>query len=159
MGEDARLSEARQTAMELRKGGMSYRAIAQTMGVNVHTAYDYVQAELLELRKETTEDTQTVRDMELARCDEMMAGLEEGIKAGDPMSVNAAIRVMERRARLMGLDAPEKKSVTGVIVSAEMVASLSDEQIRLQILELMDRVSVAALPALPALALTEGEGA
>jgi hypothetical protein len=112
-GEDEVIAERRVRAFGLRKAGASYRQIAQQLGVGVNTAWADVNAELMELRAQTTVDAEAVREMELQRCDEMILGLWPAVRRGDPKSVMAAVRVSDRRARLLGLDAPSKTELTG----------------------------------------------
>lgn len=113
VGEDEVIAERRAKAFSLRKAGASYRQIAQQMAVSLNTAYADIQAELLELREQTKTDAADVRDMELQRCDEMILGLWPAVRRGDPKSVMAAVRVSERRAKLLGIDAPSKQELTG----------------------------------------------
>lgn len=113
VGEDEVIAERRAKAFSLRKAGASYRQIAQQMAVSLNTAYADVQAELLELREQTKSDAVEVRELELQRCDEMILGLWPAVRRGDPKAVMAAVRVSDRRARLLGLDAPSKQEVTG----------------------------------------------
>jgi hypothetical protein len=112
-GEDEIIAERRIRAFGLRKAGASYRQIAQQLNVSVNTAWADVNAELLELRQQTTADAEAVREMELQRCDEMILGLWPAVRLGDPKSVMAAVRVSDRRARLLGLDAATKSELTG----------------------------------------------
>ena len=53
-----------------------------------------------------------VRKLEMARLEEMWARLQPGMRKGDVRSIAAGIRVMERKARLLGLDMPTKVAVT-----------------------------------------------
>jgi hypothetical protein len=107
-GEAERIAERRVRAFGLRKAGASYRQIAQQLGVSLNTAWADVTAELVELRTRTADDVRAYRDLELQRCDEMMLGLWPAVRAGDARAVFAAVKVMDRRARLLGLDAPTK---------------------------------------------------
>ena len=93
-------------ALELRKAGGSYREIARQLGVDVHTAHADVMAELAALREKTVEQAAELRDLELQRFDEMTAGLWPQVQKGSPPAVTAAVRVSERRSRLLGLDEP-----------------------------------------------------
>ena len=52
------------------------------------------------------------RKVEIARLEEMWARLQPGIRKGDVRSIEAGIRVMERKARLLGLDMPTKVAMT-----------------------------------------------
>jgi hypothetical protein len=51
-----------------------------------------------------------LRDLEGRRLDALQVGLVPGIRNGDPRAIGAAVRLMERRARLFGLDAPTEFS-------------------------------------------------
>jgi hypothetical protein len=101
-GEAERIAARRAQAFRLRVTGKSYRTIADHLGVSVHTAWDDVAAELNELR-----------DLEIQRCDAMIVGLWRKVEAGDTKAVLAACRVMERRAKLLGLDASTKIDLGG----------------------------------------------
>ena len=93
-------------------------------------------------------DVQSVRDMELERCDSMMAGLWEKINKGDPYAVIAAIKVMERRSRLLGLDAPTKQEFIGALmtVTPQDVARMSDTEVKDRITALLNRVNISHVP-------------
>lgn len=47
------------------------------------------------------------RALELARLDALQVGLWERAEAGDVKAVNAVLRIIEQRSRLLGLDRPE----------------------------------------------------
>jgi hypothetical protein len=69
--------------------------------------YD-VQAALGTLDQAVKQKAERLRDLEAARLDRLTVALTPGIKAGMPGAILAAVRVMERRAKLFGLDAPTK---------------------------------------------------
>jgi hypothetical protein len=52
------------------------------------------------------------RKVEIGRLEEMWARLQPGMRKGDVRSIEAGIRVMERKARLLGLDMPTKVAMT-----------------------------------------------
>lgn len=108
-GEPERITARRVKALELRKTGMHYRAIAAACGVSVETAYADVQAELRALRDATVKTAEEVKELELRRCDQLLRDLhsKKGNK-GQARVATAIVRVMERRAKLLGLDAPTK---------------------------------------------------
>jgi hypothetical protein len=113
LGDDENIADRRARAFSLRRAGASYRAIAQQLSVSLATAYDDVNAELMELREQTKADAEAVREIELHRCDEMILGLWPAVRRGDPKAVSAAVRVSERRSKLLGLDAPSKSEISG----------------------------------------------
>lgn len=123
-------------ALDLRIGGMSYRAIAQRLGVSRQTAYKDVQAELAVLDGRKRGVAERLRDLELERCDRLMVGLwaqatpqlARDPRTGEPMNddhghpiyttpdvgaVSTILRIMERRAKLLGIDAPVRQEHTG----------------------------------------------
>lgn len=148
--------EGRMMALDLKKRGCTYQQIADKLTklfhpkggkkVSKRTAFEYVQAELIALRQQTELDVQSVRDLDLERCDAALAGLWEGITGGNPASVMAAMKVMERRSKLLGLDAPTRTEFVGAMmtVSAADVAKMSDTEIEEKVRALMNRVTIAS---------------
>ena len=114
-GENETISARRVLALELRKAGATYRQIAVKLGTSVNTAWADVNAELRELRDQTKHEAQDLRDLELQRCDAMTAGLWSDVQKGKTGAVMAAVRVSERRARLVGLDAATKTELSGSV--------------------------------------------
>lgn len=156
IGELERVTENRARAFELRKEGLSYRAIGKVMGVSLTTAFEYIQAELNDLREKTVEAAQDVRDMELQRCDEMMAGLwKKGAITGDPAIVMTVLKVMERRSRLLGLDAPSKAEVLNALIpiTPDEAAKLSDAELQKRITALANRMAASLPPAIDTTAI------
>lgn len=109
-GEEERIAERRVKALNLRKAGASYRAIARELQVDLATAWSDVQAELLALRTLATQAAEDVKALELQRLDALTAGLfaKATQHGGDARAVAALVRVSDRRAKLLGLDAPVK---------------------------------------------------
>jgi hypothetical protein len=86
--------------------------------VDVHTAHADVSAELAAVRETATAEATELRALEIERLDGMTSGLWPKVRAGSPPAVSAAVRVSERRSRLLGLDAP-------VATRSELTGSLS----------------------------------
>jgi len=118
------IAERRALEFEMRKAGATYRQIARELNVDVHTVHADVAAELAALRERTVEQAQELRVLELERLDGMTSGLWPQIQAGSPPAVSAAVRVSERRSRLLGLDAP-------VVTKSELTGSLGVYEERL----------------------------
>lgn len=125
-----KIAERRVKALELRKDGKSYRAIAKLLGVDLRTAFDDVQAELRALREQATDAAEQVKDLELARCDEMTEALSSKVGKGDTQAIQANIRVMERRAKLLGIDAPTKTQGTVAVFDANKVSQVPDSELQ-----------------------------
>lgn len=120
-GEDARKLVRTARALELRSSGLSYRAIAAALGVSEFAAYYDVQDELGRLDPVIKKQAERLRDLEATRLDRLWLALQSGIKAGKPGAIMAAVRVMERRAKLFGLDAPTKVEMSDATTLAEKI--------------------------------------
>lgn len=142
----------RREALELRRKGKSYTKIALIMDITVTEAARMVNEELLDLRQHTDEDVETVMQMELIRLDHWLECLQTGIDAGDPQAIVSALRIQERRSRLMGLDAPAKSASLSITaqLSPEKVAQMTNEELQSAIKKLFLQSDKARLtPAEP----------
>jgi hypothetical protein len=111
--ESARAIERRQKALELRIAGARYRQIGQQLGVSHVQAFRDIEAALDELATQQTEQAGRLRQIELERLEKATLGLWPKIRTGDDKAVRAMVAVMDRRARLLGLDAPTRTEHTG----------------------------------------------
>jgi hypothetical protein len=105
-GEDAAARDRDVKALDLRIAGATYRQIGQQLAVSEKTAYYDVQDELGRLDKVSRDKAERLRDLEGRRLDVLQLALAPAIRTGDPRAIAAAVRLMERRAKLFGLDAP-----------------------------------------------------
>jgi hypothetical protein len=104
-------------AMAMRKAGASYDLISSELGITPQGAAKVVKRCLERIEKKTREDTEHVLVMELARLDAMLMGLWDKARRGHEGAVDRVLRIMERRARLLGLDAPSRSQVQADIDS------------------------------------------
>ena len=113
-------------ALKLRAHGYTFRAIAQEMKCNVATAHSMVNDAFAAERKGISEAKADLVELELLRCDTYLKAIADKIQDGDVQAVNTALKVADRRARLLGLDAPAKLEHSG---SVTVVASDLDERL------------------------------
>lgn len=106
--------EFEEQAFDLRKRGHTYREIGIRLGVTKQAAHKAVKRVLEHLATELAEDVPRVRAMELERLDALLEGRWDAAVAGDDSALDRVLRIMERRAKLTGIDAPEKHAVGGV---------------------------------------------
>lgn len=142
---DARAADiqiARDRALRLRREGHTIREISRRLGCSVGRAHQLIQEAIAAIPQENAE---AVRVLELQRIDRMLRGLcrrrevdEDGrvtgrpglAYLGEPKAVAAAVKLMERRAKLLGLDAPSKVELAGkdggpiVTAHADVLAKL-----------------------------------
>lgn len=117
-------------ALELRLSGGSYSQIGNALGVSEKTAYYDVQIELAKLDQAKEASAERLRDVESMRCDKLTLALAQRVSTGDPKAVVAMVRVMERRARLWGLDSPAKIEVAR---ADRPLASMTAEELEAEI--------------------------
>lgn len=97
-------------ALELRKAGVSYQRIADTLGYkSASGAHKAVQTALKKTLQEPADD---LRKLELERLDSAAAAIYPSVKQGQYGAIDRWIKIMERRAKLLGLDAPTKADIT-----------------------------------------------
>jgi hypothetical protein len=97
-------ADRQRQALELRKAGHSFERIAVHLGYRSKSgAYDAV---LAGLRATLQEPADAVRALELERCDRLQAALWPAALQGDVAAVAGVLRILDRRARYLGLDAP-----------------------------------------------------
>jgi hypothetical protein len=140
--QQAEAAERRNRAVALRKAGADFEQIAEQVGfASRGAAHDAVMQAIRELPRENAEEALAV---ELERCDALLVGLWPKARRGDEKAVHAALRVMERRARLLGLDDFEARMAD----VAERRVALEERQV-----ELMQQVMDAVLASMLAGAL------
>lgn len=100
-------------ALELRKQGLTYGQIGDLLGISEMGAHKCVNRALNKFRTEMAEEAADVRQLELERLDALFAGVWMKALSGDPASMGSALKVMERRAKLLGLDAATKSELSG----------------------------------------------
>ncbi len=101
-------------ALELRKSGATYSSIAKAMGISLSGAADAVKRALARLNERSLEGADELRRLELERLDRMLLAMYPQATRGNQGSVDRVLRIMERRARLLGLDAPIRNEHSGV---------------------------------------------
>lgn len=129
---DAAIIERQKQALELRKAGASYRRIGDQLGISHEQARRDIEGALALHREDVASSADGLRALEVARLDDTLyklqlylngepqydaAGKFLNTKRFAPATVMAAIdrtlKVMERRAKLLGLDKPIKVEHSG----------------------------------------------
>jgi hypothetical protein len=113
------MRERQRQALELRLSGLTFQSIAGELRCSKHTAHRLVTAALDATIKEPAE---RVREMELHRLDGLFAGFWPKAQKGDPVAAAACLKVMEHRARLLGLFASEPEPVSRDVIQVVLDA-------------------------------------
>ena len=163
----ARTVARRARVLELRKAGASYREIAEQTHVSLRTAWRDVKTELGRLAEETRETTSSLRALEMQRLDRLQlshwskaVGFTDKDGKQHPPDIKAAdvvLRIMDRRARLLGLDAPQQVEMAAII--GDMTSEDLRTRVREKLLRLADGLPVIELqPVVPQLGEPGGNG-
>jgi len=122
-----RAVERQRRALELRKAGASFDEIGSSLGYRGKSgAY---QAVMSALRRTLQEPADEVRKLELARLDRAQRSAWERMLHGDLDALGKVLKVMEHRAKLLGLAAPEKIAPTDPTGEYEYSGSLLDAKL------------------------------
>jgi len=126
--------------LELRRGGLTFDMIADRLGYasasGAHKAYvtacnRIIYADVVETRK-----------IEMDRLDIAQAAIWTNVIAGEVPSVIALIKIMERRARLLGLDMPTKAQIEVNIYEHDAI----DSEVK-RLVAILDSQQTGALDA------------
>jgi aryl-alcohol dehydrogenase-like predicted oxidoreductase len=112
---EAAILKRQGAAWDLRLGGLSYRAIGKKLDCSHETVRQDIEAELQRLAESNADKAGVHRQLELERLDKYIRVLDHWIESGNIAAVGMAIKVQERRAKLLGLDAPTKQETTGTV--------------------------------------------
>jgi hypothetical protein len=100
-------------ALELRRAGLGYIAIGARLGLGKSQAHRLVVAALKEAREQVSANADDLRAEEVSRLDAMLVGLWNQARNGGVSAIDRVVKIMERRAKLLGLDAPVKMAHGG----------------------------------------------
>ncbi len=131
-GARERAGKRRGEALELRMAGATYRQIGKQLGVSRTQAQNDIRRALQELIEAHEGQAEAVRELEEQRLDAMLVGIWLQAKAGHLGAIDRALKIGERRARLLGLDAPTKIAPTDPTGEHEY-GSLSDDKLNKEI--------------------------
>ena len=112
MARNAQIEVRELKALDLRLAGASYRQIGVQLSVSHVQAFRDVQRVLREIAKEPALE---VRAVELGRLDKLMLAHWPFAIKGDVRATTMVLQIMDRRARLLGLDSPQRIDITGWI--------------------------------------------
>lgn len=100
--------QRQQAALELRRAGQGYIEIANRLGISKSQAHRLVTEALKESTAQIDAEARQLKAEELSRLDAMLSGLWSDARKGQQGAVDRVLKIMERRSKLLGLDAPVK---------------------------------------------------
>lgn len=109
----AATAERRGKAIALRLAGMDYDNIAQRLGyADRAAACKDIQRALEANVAQQTQSADTLREVELMRLDRLQAAAWQAAAQGNLKAIETVLKVVDRRCRLLGLDAPIKADIS-----------------------------------------------
>jgi AcrR family transcriptional regulator len=124
----ATIAEQQIQCYRLRLTGMTVRDIAAKVGLSVGTVHNRIHSEI---NDRVTPLADELLAIELDRLDRWLVRLDAQIESGFAVArnVEVAIRVSERRSRLLGLDSPVRSRVEVITLDVldEEIAKLEAE--------------------------------
>lgn len=127
--EQGEISQRQILALDLRISGLSFRAIGEKLGISHQQVFRDIENELARLADLRADKAETLRELELQRLDKIINSLDAWVASGNVGAVNAWIKASERRAKLLGLDAPTKvdAKVAGTLKWEDVVKTDGDD--------------------------------
>lgn len=104
-------AQKRMQIMNLRISGWSMPEISNLLQIPTSETYGIVLQQLQEWTTLTREQTEEMRTLELERLDAFLKNLWPKVVMGSPKAIEVALKITERRAKLSGLDSPEKAQI------------------------------------------------
>lgn len=117
-------------AYELRKAGASMGVIAQRLNISKATVHKYINDTIKAYLEEAKEAHSSILAMELARLDDMYFSIWTKARSGDAKAIDTALKIMERRARMLGLDVPATSRQVNVTISPDQLAGMTDDELQ-----------------------------
>lgn len=96
--------ERRLKVIAYRKGGLSFRQIADQVGASLETVHGDLQRAYADLRAQEQTEAGALRTLEAARLDDLQRACWPQAMMGNLKAIRTAVSILERRARLLGLD-------------------------------------------------------
>ncbi|MCW5664033.1 MAG: hypothetical protein KIT35_09380 [Piscinibacter sp.] len=109
----ARSLQRQAKAIALRCAGLSYASIATKLGIGRSQAHELVRKGLDDARHQVAAHADELRVLELSRLDGLLAKVYPKAARGDLQAVDRVLKIGERRAKLLGLDAPVRHALQG----------------------------------------------
>jgi hypothetical protein len=151
-GHRERVAQRQEKAIALRVAGGTYRAIAAALGVSSMQAHRDVVRSLKESLRLRDGSADELRALELKRLDALLVACWPRAQQGDCESIRCAVRVSERRSKLLGLDAEtsSRLELTGEAVVTTDAADrplggLSDTQLLVRLDQLRNALAAAVV--------------
>lgn len=138
-------AERQRKALEARKAGASYDQIARQL--NYAGPSSAHKAVITALQRTIQEPADELRQLELTRLDALLIPVWGQAMKGSLPAIDRAIRIMERRAKLLGLDAPLKFSIADVVNQVAEELGLTADETAETLTDVMGMLATSRVPS------------
>ena len=94
------------------KARCSYREIRDKLGISLGCVHKYVHEIMARWREEQVDNIHQQMLIDLACLDDAIKAITIQYRAGDLSTIDRLVKLLERRAKMLGLDAPQKIAPT-----------------------------------------------
>lgn len=108
---DLTTGEKRLYALQLRKMGWSIPQIAYALDMKVKDTDKMIRKDLRKTSRAIMNQSKEVIALECLRMDELYSYLMPKAKRGDARAIEVLLKIMQRRADMLGLDKPKQQEV------------------------------------------------
>ena len=136
-GSKERLSKAQKKAkaLDLRLAGYTYAKIAETLGISDSSAHRYVSEGLDEANADALEGAHKLRKVMNGRLEKMIVALWKDALTAESIeerrrSIRELVKLLDRQAKLLGLDAPKGVEATVEGIGAATTADEAEAFLR-----------------------------
>ncbi|MEZ0066692.1 hypothetical protein ABIA32_002704 [Streptacidiphilus sp. MAP12-20] len=119
--QQTKTADRRRQAVELRIAGRSWQQIADQLEYSSKgAACTDVRRALEKAVEKLAIPLEAHRQLELDRLDAIQNALWDKVLDGDTKAIDTTLRLMDRRAKLLGLDAPQRHELTLEAIDAAL---------------------------------------
>jgi hypothetical protein len=122
MPDELRPDERQRQAAALHIAGLTYEEIAERLGYS-HRSGAY-EAAKVGMQRETLDSKSDLLEVELRRLDIMFMAVWVNARKGSVVAVDRALKIMDRRAKFLGLDS----SPSDAVPAAEVVSEVAKQR-------------------------------
>ena len=115
--------ERRQKILELRKSGKTLQEIGTELGISKVAVHTHIKKAIQKYNEKLNEETEWVIFLENSRLDEGLKSIWAKVQSGDLKAIDTMVKIMDRRAKLLGLDQPTKTQ------TLQSVEEMSDDEL------------------------------
>lgn len=98
--------------LSLRRAGLTAQEIAVQLGIAKSTVGRTLERAFKRYHDQLAADTRQILSLEVARLDRLLVGIWSDASKGHLGAIDRVLKIMERRAAMLGLDAPKKTALT-----------------------------------------------